>query len=543
MSQLSHTSEPAEATPKGRDASRGQILVIFAGAMLLLLMMCALVIDVSWYWVSSLKVQRAADAAALAGAVMLPDRASDAYKLASDEAARNGFVAGTDVKITSLQDKDDPRRLDVTIDAAVGTFFMRVIGITSIPITKSSEAEFTLPVPMGSPQNYYGVGFFEGSTATPGVNKTLTVNDPVSGKPLASQGFWGAIFTSGGLRENGDRYAPSFLGGGLGKPKGDPNPDYDPSGYDYTIEVGPNGQVQLFDPMFCATGDNGHGGSFGAGDHWTDHSPSQVIAPVAITYRLYDTNGTVANTQDDGNPVASLVYDPAGQTLGDFSGNFGTPANSSDVNKADCSTDPAHNQWVQLAKALPAGTYRLNVNTSLQTDNANVGAENLFSIWVGASGGSPRVYGSGRMAAYTNLDAGNQTFYFAQIEKVHAGRTLVIQLFDPGESAGDAFLRFLSPDGDVYHYATFDWVADDGRKGTGVTSLQTSIGGAAQFNNHLVTISIDLPRDYGATGLNPPGDITDEDGWWQIEYNIKAANDTTTWQTSIRGNPVHLIVP
>ena len=147
------------------------------------------------------------------------------------------------------------------------------------------------------------------------------------------------------------------------------------------------------------------------------------------------------------------------------------------------------------------------------------------------------------MAAYTNLDAGNQTFYFAQIEKVHAGKTLVIQLFDPGESAGDAFLRFLSPDGNVYHYATFDWVADDGRSGTGVTSLQTSIGGQAQFNNHLVTISIDLGKSYGATGLNPPGDITDEDGWWQIEYNIKAANDTTTWQVSIRGNPVHLIVP
>ena len=538
-----HTADPNEANGRRREASRGQILVIFAGGMMLLLMLAALVIDVSWYWVSSLKVQRAADAAALAGAVMLPDRVSDAYKLASDEAARNGYVDGTDVTITPVQNKADPRRLDVTINADVGTFFMRVIGITSIPITKTSEAEFTLPVPMGSPQNYYGVGFFEGSTADPKVNKTLAVDDPITGQPLASQGFWGAIFTSGGVRENGDEFAPKYLGNGTAGAKGDPNPDYDPSGYDYTIEVGANGQVQLFDPIFCATGDNGHGGSYGAGDHWTDHVPSQVIAPVAVTYRLYDTNGTVANTQDDGNPVASLVYDPAGKTLGDFSGNFGNPANASDPNKADCSTDPAHNQWVQLAAGLPAGTYRLNVNTSLQAANADVGAENLFSIWVGASGGQTRVYGSGRMAAYTNLDAGNQTFYFAQIEKVHAGKTLVIQLFDPGESAGDAFLRFLSPDGNVYHYATFDWVADDGRSGTGVTSLQTSIGGQAQFNNHLVTISIDLGKSYGATGLNPPGDITDEDGWWQIEYNIKAANDTTTWQVSIRGNPVHLIVP
>jgi hypothetical protein len=153
------------------------------------------------------------------------------------------------------------------------------------------------------------------------------------------------------------------------------------------------------------------------------------------------------------------------------------------------------------------------------------------------------VYGSGRMAAYTNLDSGSQTFYFAQIEAVHAGKTLEIQLFDPGESAGDAYLRFLSPDNDVYSNPYFDWVADDGRSGTHVTQLQTSVGGKAQFNNHLVTITIALPKDYGKGGLNPPGDITNEDGWWKVDYDIKAANDTTTWSVAIRGNPVHLVLP
>ena len=67
------------------------------------------------------------------------------------------------------------------------------------------------------------------------------------------------------------------------------------------------------------------------------------------------------------------------------------------------------------------------------------------------------------MAAYTNLDGGLQKFYFAQIEKVHAGKTMVIHLFDPGEASGNAYLRILSPDGNVYHYQTFDWTSDDGR--------------------------------------------------------------------------------
>jgi hypothetical protein len=526
------------ASSAGRGRNRGQVLVLFAGSILLLLMMAAVVVDVSWYWVNSLRVQRAADAAALAGAVMLPNRVPDAYQLANEEATKNGYTASASVTVTPHWDRSQPRQLDVTIDAPADTFFMRVVGISSIAISRTGKAEFTLPVPMGSPQNYYGVGFYEDKAGV------QTVNDPLTGLPLASQGFWGAMFTSGGLRENGDRYGPAYIGNGVtGMAKGDPNPDYDADGYDYIVEVGPSGEVRLFDPIFCGTGSNGHSGSFGAGDHWTDHAPSQVVAPVAVTYQLFNTRGTLATTQDDGAAIATLAYDPAGKTLGDMSGNFGTPQNSADANLQDCANDPAHNQWVPMASGLSQGFYRLNVNTSVDANNLNVGAENLFSIWVHASSGNARVYGSGRMAAYTNLDAGNQTFYFSQIEKVHAGKTLEIQLFDPGESSGDAFLRFLSPDGDTYSYATFDWTADDGRSGTGVTSLQTSIGGSAQFNNHLVTIEIALPKTYGKTGLNPPGDITDEDGWWQIEYNINAANDTTTWQVSIRGNPVHLIIP
>jgi hypothetical protein len=54
---------------------------------------------------------------------------------------------------------------------------------------------------------------------------------------------------------------------------------------------------------------------------------------------------------------------------------------------------------------------------------------------------------------------------------------------------------------------------------------------------------VPLPANYGSVGLNPPGDATDEDGWWMIEYNIAAANDTTTWAVNIRGNPVHLVLP
>ena len=709
--------------------SRGQVIVMFAGAMILFVLLSAAVIDLSWFWTNNLRIQRAADAAALAGVVFLPGDETAAAAAARVEATKNGYTQGANgtAVVFARADDDNPRRLKVTITADVPTFFARAVGIRTWRATRDAKADFVLPVPMGSPENYYGVGFYEGRVAddeavpdntdwrspdasvsggqwsnpdraftnndsyatedsdghiqqwndfdlldgngipddgtlvidgirvrlqdarltgtgtstdcrlevglswnngaswtdwvrsdrltgsdtdpvvgdigdlsmwtphtswtrgqfdtgqfrvrvrwvdgtadcastqsvrldqlevnvqyhtvvTTWVDEVLSVNDPLTNATLASQGFWGAIFTSGGWRENGDRYAPSRIGNGTGATATNASPTYDAEGYDYTVELpGGSGQVRLFDPMFCATGYNDHGGSYGAGDHWTsptgnDFATNFSGGPVAITYRLYDTNGTPANDADDGDPVATLTYDPGTRTMGDFSGRFGTPQNSTDPDRQDCSSDPAHNAWVTLASGLASATYRLNVNTSLDNDNLNTGAENLFSLWV-ASGGNARVHGMGRMAAYTNLEGGLQAFYFAQIERVHAGKTMVIELFDPGEVSGNGYLRIQSPDGNAYDYANFNWRSDDGRSGTNVSQIQTAVNGAAQFNNRTVTIEVPLPVSYGAAGLDPPGDATTEDGWWRIEYNVSGGNDTTTWQVSIRGNPVHLVLP
>ena len=728
-------TEAADRERAGRGRrlrQRGQILVIFSLSIFVFIGLCGVVVDVAWYWANNLRMQRAADAAALAGVVWLPGDVPKADNAAYAEATKNGYTTGVNgYTVTPVQDPTNARRLVVTINGPVPTFFAHLFGINSFQASRTGKADYVLPVPMGSPQAYYGVGFYQGlqTTQTPNPGNTglqgtttpsgtgwtnpgnvagndnsyatastsgsqqvwrtfgllsggsaipndptlvidhvevalddvsltgsgtatdchvgvqvtwnggtnwstviptnalsptdpnddqtvgaapeplsdwgghtwargdfsdsnfrvrltwtngtggcvatrsvqldqlrvlvdyhtvttttsqqvLSVPNPNGVGSLASQGFWGAMFTKGGVRENGDRYGPAYLGNGAtgGGGNNSPNPDYDPNGYDYTVELngGANGQVALFDPIFCATGPNSSGGWLGTGDHWTTYGPTggTAIAPVGVTYRLYDTNNTPYNLADDTQMGAALTYDPGTHTLGDMSGAFGTPQNNGQGGAIDCSSNPAHNHWVTGWTGLPAGTYRLNVNTTLDPDNASVGAENLFSIWAGASGGSARVYGGGRMAAYTNLDetgaGGAQQFYFAQVEAVHAGKTMEITLFDPGEANAPSYLRFLSPQGGVYHYATFDWSSDDGRSGTGVTELQTS-NGTPLFNNKIVTIDIALPVDYGASGLDPDG--LGEDGWWKVEYDVRAGNDTTTWQVSIRGNPVHLVVP
>jgi hypothetical protein len=702
------------------------MLVLFVMSIFVLTGITAVVVDISWYWANTLRVQRAADAAALAGVVWLPGDPVTAYSTARDEATKNGYTAGGGVLVTPLQVPGNDRRLKVTISAPVATYFMRILGIASLTASRAATAEFVLPVPMGSPEQWYGVGNYEvfspgpahvtgprvpTSTASPnnwssagngltnnsqyataastaslqgyrdlglavpgsdtvggievrvdarssdsigcrlGVSLSwnnggnwsserfvdLTDNDPSSpfltlggpttlwaghtwvpadfsnanfrvrvrpddagaveppaaecrsgatasldffdvtvystgpgsasatnlptppGEALAptTQGFWGAVFTRGGVRRNGDRYAPAYFDPGVA------NAEYTPGGYDYTIEFGADGgRVNLFDPVFCATGANASGSWYGAGDHWTTQGSGGGTpdpgGAVTTVFTLFDENDTPYDQADD-TQVAQLVE--ANQRWADQSGRVGTQS-AGRAALPDCSADPHHDQWVRQQAwtqpgpaSLPAGRYRLNVDTS-QAGNAGTGAENMWSIYVGDNGaaGSARVYGGGRMVGYNNItsNSGYQRFYLAQIEKVHAGKTLIIELFDPGDVGQNAWLRVLSPDGNVYSYASFDYTADpvcvngrsDSCAATGRTQVQTYRNGSgSSFDNSVLTIEIPLPATYGSAGLDPPGDATSEQGWWQIEYQVGQANDTTTWRVSIRGNPVHLVVP
>ena len=116
-------------------AERGQIVVIFAGAVIAFVALCAIVIDVSVYWSSSLRMQRAADAAALAGVVWLPGNPSQAILTAKAEATKNGYTDGANnMSVTPSVDPQNSRRIRVTISGPVNTYFARVVGLTQRPV-------------------------------------------------------------------------------------------------------------------------------------------------------------------------------------------------------------------------------------------------------------------------------------------------------------------------------------------------------------------------------------------------------------------------
>ncbi len=217
-----------------RFGQAGQLIPLFALGIFVLMGMMAIVIDVSWYWSNTLKVQRAADAAALAGAVWLPGNTANAYSTARQEASKNGYTTGGGVTVTPIQDSltpggTNPNQLDVTVSAPVNTFFARVFGFTTITATRASKAEYIQPVPMGSPLNYYGV--YQNCKVSGSSIACTAIPNATGAGTLASQGFFGAIEGQGANRATGDAYATGY--------NADPtaNGQYDAKGYDYIVNV------------------------------------------------------------------------------------------------------------------------------------------------------------------------------------------------------------------------------------------------------------------------------------------------------------------
>src|SRR5947207_14272409 len=118
-------------TGRFRRAQRGQVLVIVAVMIVALLGFTGLVTDVAWYEVNLMRIQRAADAAALAGVVYLPGNVAGAQTAAEQEAAKNGYTNGAGgVTITATPEALNNRILGVSISAPVRSWFARLLGVT-----------------------------------------------------------------------------------------------------------------------------------------------------------------------------------------------------------------------------------------------------------------------------------------------------------------------------------------------------------------------------------------------------------------------------
>jgi Flp pilus assembly protein TadG len=389
-------------------------------------------------------------------------------------------------------------------------------------------------------------------TSTSTSIEEVDVIDP-DGNTLAPQNFWGAMQSQGAPNVQGDAYMTYYDDRTAWA-----NADYDPDRYyHYGVEFpagSSNGEVWLFDPGFCHVDSNK-----GTGEYWNTggsygYSPHQ---PMSTFYDLYDSRNTPYDTSDD------ILTAGTGNTFKALSLRDPELDVSNPVTAGDCSGLSWHNGWWKLADGLDGGkTYRLHsYSTDPDSSNAqrNTTAINAFAIWSKADGGTPRVYGLGAMEAYVRLPGGRSSeFYLAQIDREHAGKTMVVNLWDPGDTGNlAASLQLLKPTATSYQPVEFSYSAtpnshhgntsDCGnRSGTGATSITTNTGGSSRYNGCWLTIEIPLPSTY--TAPHPSSDtVTGEGGWWKIRYNMSGnssdnSTDMTTWEVEVRGSPVHLVI-
>jgi hypothetical protein len=521
---------------RGELKQAGQIVVIFALMLVVLIGLVGIAIDTTYAWRESLRVQRAADAASLAGVVSMPGAFGTATITADSEAAKNGYTSSSTTSI-AVTKANNPDELDVSITTQVPTFFSRIFGINSFTVTRSSKAVYILPVPMGSPENYYG------SFGSYQVNGSPVALKGPGGETLNARGFWGSVLTQGADIVNGDAYMPKFNNGG-----NNPNPQDTTDYYNYAVYMPPGstgGHVSIFDPGFCDTDQQQ-----GTGETWFSGTGA-----VSTWYQLYNTNNQPYNLGaqtflgSSGSMFINEAYSDSTE-----GGSGGSSCKTGTI------TDPTngeyyHDKWwdltnyigTTLSGGMGGTTYRIHVTTDPgDTTQDSVNGQNNFALFASATGGSPEVYGIGAMQMYTPLPQGqSSTFYLAQIsQQAGAGKTIQINLWDPGDTHMTADLYILQPTASGWSPVSLTWtcqkLSTDGSasncSGGSGTYVETSTGATSHFNGCWLYISIAVPTSYTAP----------QSGWWKIQYTMGSASgvyatDETTWQVNIKGNPVHLI--
>lgn len=390
---------------------------------------------------------------------------------------------------------------------------------------------------------------------------TLVQNAPVP--PPAGQAaitrpqrFWGAMQSKGAPSIQGDIYMTYY-----DARTSSTNQFYDPDAYyHYAVEIpsGGGGSVWVFDAGFCDASS-----SVGTGEYYTlgGVNGSSTINPVSSYFELRNLGADLLNPADD-TFVASAGTDYQGMDYQDKPARTAAGL-STDTGTADCAAVSWHYGWRLLASGLGAGTYAIHTdsNSSGDPDNQNQQtALNAFAFYAASTSGSPRIYGLGAMEAYVRLPGGQASeFYFAQIDQVHAGKTMEVNLWDPGDTGAlSADLEILYPTGNSmqpYLPATFTYRGErvsnssgasstcNGQAGT-ATHVVTNTGGTSLFNGCWLRIEIELDPNYSA----PIDPVSGEPGWWKIRYRMGGSTtsfstDLTTWQVNMRGNPVHLVLP
>lgn len=550
----------------------GYVMVMSALLLLPLLAFAGFAVDIGSWYTHANRMQRAADAAALAAVIWMPND-ERAEQVALETARANGFDdAASDITVTVTPVGD--RRLRVRIHDASVDMFLSSIFLDSVDIERESLAEYVQAIPMGSPDNTLG-------------------NDPDrwSQTGYARPYYWLNVATPRSTKVNGDQFTAGDCTGAFSGCSGATNLEYTDQGYFYrlTVESRPASgdlRVQAFDPAYLRVGNTCTTGNLPtAGTTWNTQAATLVGqgAPADAATRYVAGNGQwcTADTNLGGDDITTSYilrapdntpfdnYDNpiiCGRTFSAYNEAVYPLLNQADgyrdgnIGRENMPFVGHFRRWTDLCtvpwSSLQVGDYLLQVTTTANLSSppsslvnpdptVNTGGYNKYSLRAGI--GAPtsatfatgiNFFADGRLPIYVNQAAGGTQFYLARIRPEYAGQILELALFDVADGA-NAALTIVPPadrTGSAISGCTF---IRDAAPPTVTTSTTCTITGLtnALYNGRTLTAQIPLPVNYGCNAGSDLG------CWFRIllDFGTGAPTDQTTWSARVRGDPVRLV--
>jgi hypothetical protein len=510
---------------------RGSALVLTAFAMVVLLGMAAFGVDLAWFYLNSSRVQRAADAASLAGVIHLPGNEPAALTDATEVALQNGYdggVAGTTVTPLRVA----ANQLEVTISDDVPTFFLKIFGWTSQTITETATAEYIPPLKLGSPSNKFG-------------------NDPscYSSDTDCAGNFWANIHGTKTDTEMGDAFSSyCAVGGGSSsgcaessqfRGVGDGYGGYlygiVPGGSSMTIEtLDLNFRQEVTGLPAPGYGDPWRTGDTNGGYCGVPVAPSTCIGP-STRVNVWRPDPTPLDITDNVLHCTE-VYAPLPQISPDDDPPFASGTwnywDSVCGGSIDTSSSPTGIWVIQIVMNDTDGDGFTNIDA---TNNINRAGQNRYSI----RSNSANIFALGDFSIYNNAAGTATRFYLAEVPDYYAGKTLVVEMYDVGESSDTGTLQPIDPttgnpfNGGCRIYSRTVAETSWGNPDTVVSSgspCQESVT-PQEYHRRWLKFEMDLPVGYSCT-----------DCWWRMNYAYPSdMNDTTTWRAFMIGNPIHLV--
>lgn len=179
---------------------RGSVAVMFALTSIVLLGFAGLVIDIGSIYAEKAKMQHAADAAACAGALRIKNGTADSSDIAKVFVSKNGYNPDSVNINYDVDTKNNPSNspeINISITRDVPTYFMKLFGFSTVPVTVLAEAIWTTShagtvwdfaiysktgqVTLASGTTYYGSIFSGGSIKFQGGSTTVTKDIITSG--------------------------------------------------------------------------------------------------------------------------------------------------------------------------------------------------------------------------------------------------------------------------------------------------------------------------------------------------------------------------